>query len=348
MCGSVLSNGKLNPFPVPVGEVRHARPETTVAERPIPTDRAAALDRVAPVASPEPDWHQPTLESLREAPFSRVEFSFEGEERAPAWKRIFGALFILALLAGTGYVGYLLGWWGSGVSSITQKSNPPAASTPAGETTDNKTAEPAATAPDGNGAAATPSPNSGANSPATASEEKKPEASPEKTTPEKAAGTGETAAASPKHPAATSTEKAEPRAVAEAKKPATTPTPTIPKKSAAISPSDAGASTTESDAAFKKGEAYLYGRGVPENCDQANKYLKAAADQSSKARAAFGTMYATGHCAPRDLPTSYRWFAQALRLDPNNQILEKDLSAIWNQMTPPERQLATKMSGQGQ
>jgi hypothetical protein len=53
-------------------------------------------------------------------------------------------------------------------------------------------------------------------------------------------------------------------------------------------------------------------------------------------------MYSTGHCVPRDLPTSYSWFALALRADPSNQILEKDLVAVWNQMTPPERQMATK------
>jgi hypothetical protein len=32
-----------------------------------------------------------------------------------------------------------------------------------------------------------------------------------------------------------------------------------------------------------------------------------------------------------------------LRAAPTNQILEKDLNAIWNQMTPPERQQATRM-----
>jgi hypothetical protein len=97
------------------------------------------------------------------------------------------------------------------------------------------------------------------------------------------------------------------------------------------------------DAEFKKGEAYLYGRGMPENCNQAIKSLKeASAKQNAKARGTFGTMYATGHCVPRDLPTSYSWFAQALRADPNNQILEKDLTAVWNQMTPPERQMATR------
>jgi TPR repeat protein len=104
------------------------------------------------------------------------------------------------------------------------------------------------------------------------------------------------------------------------------------------------AATDTGTADFHRGEAYLYGRGVPENCDEAVKYLKSSSAKSNaKARSAFGTMYATGHCVPRDLPTSYLWFAMALRVDPNNQILEKDLSAVWNQMTPPERQLATRM-----
>jgi TPR repeat protein len=64
--------------------------------------------------------------------------------------------------------------------------------------------------------------------------------------------------------------------------------------------------------------------------------------QHAKARSMMGTMYATGHCVPRDLPSSYRWFALALQADPNNNVLEKNLRAVWNQMTPPERQMATK------
>ena len=97
------------------------------------------------------------------------------------------------------------------------------------------------------------------------------------------------------------------------------------------------------DADYRKGEAYLYGHGVAADCEQAMKFLKSASNKrSAKARSTFGTMYATGHCVPRDLPTSYEWFALALQVDPNNQILEKDLNAIWNQMTPPERELATK------
>jgi TPR repeat protein len=106
----------------------------------------------------------------------------------------------------------------------------------------------------------------------------------------------------------------------------------------------APAPTDNGDSSFRKAEAYLYGRGAPQNCDEAVRNLKeASAKSNAKARSAFGTMYATGHCVPRDLPTSYLWFALALRVDPNNQILEKDLNAVWNQMTPPERQMATRM-----
>ena len=101
--------------------------------------------------------------------------------------------------------------------------------------------------------------------------------------------------------------------------------------------------TDSGDALFRRGEAYLYGRHGTEDCANALKFLKMASDkQHAKARSMMGTMYATGHCVSHDLPSSYRWFALALRVDPNNVILEKDLSAVWNQMTPPERQLATK------
>ena len=122
------------------------------------------------------------------------------------------------------------------------------------------------------------------------------------------------------------------------------PSVTSAVTSAKSSKPPAPAAIDTGDADFRKGEAYLYGRGGRENCDEAVKNLKAASAKSNaKARSAFGTMYATGHCVQRDLPTSYLWFALALRVDPNNQILEKDLSAVWNQMTPPERQMATRM-----
>lgn len=92
-----------------------------------------------------------------------------------------------------------------------------------------------------------------------------------------------------------------------------------------------------------QGEKYLYGTDVPQDCALARKNLAIAADRkNSRALTLMGTMYATGHCAPRDLPTAYGWFAQALRTDPSNRRIEDDLSLIWKQMTPSEKQLALK------
>lgn len=93
----------------------------------------------------------------------------------------------------------------------------------------------------------------------------------------------------------------------------------------------------------KQAEAYLYGRGVPQDCDRALSILKGEADKSNaRARSALGSMYATGHCVSRDLPTAYRYFALVLRTDPENGVASQNLESLWKQMTPPERQAATK------
>ena len=90
-----------------------------------------------------------------------------------------------------------------------------------------------------------------------------------------------------------------------------------------------------------EGEKYLYGTGVPVNCDRAQKSLFAAAGQSNaKAYSVLGTMYATGHCTDRDLPLAYHWFAKALHEDPANSRLQRDLQVLWSQMSADERQIA--------
>lgn len=92
-------------------------------------------------------------------------------------------------------------------------------------------------------------------------------------------------------------------------------------------------------------EKYLYGKGVPQDCDRAVAMLRPAAESNNlKARTLLGTMYATGHCVPRDLPHSYRYFALALRQQPNNPWLEKNLQSIWNQMSSPDKQTAVKLA----
>lgn len=92
-------------------------------------------------------------------------------------------------------------------------------------------------------------------------------------------------------------------------------------------------------------QRYIYGRGVPRDCDRGVHMLKSTAAESSvPAMISLGTLYSTGTCAPRDLPTAYRWFAVALHKQPDNQALQNDLQSLWSQMTQPERQLAIKLS----
>jgi len=97
--------------------------------------------------------------------------------------------------------------------------------------------------------------------------------------------------------------------------------------------------------AVAEGEKYIYGRGVAQDCDRGVKMVRQAANQSNaKAMISLGAMYSAGLCTPRDLPTAYRWFAIALRKEPDNDSLQADLKKLWSEMTPPERQLAIKLS----
>ena len=97
-------------------------------------------------------------------------------------------------------------------------------------------------------------------------------------------------------------------------------------------------SPTEAVQLLAEGTKYLLGNGVEQDCERANKDLRAAARFSSDAQSTLGTMYASGHCVSRDLPTAYRWYARALRGRPGNSRIQDDLTVLWNQMTPAERQ----------
>ena len=341
------------PISTPAPESRSENFPFSRAER---LAKSAPAERVAPISGPSMlGLNEPSLDSLREKAFSSAdETYFEPETRGPAWQRIFMTLVVLGALGGAA-------WWG--YANYAQ----PGASTPqSSETKPDASAAnpPAATVPQKKEAPPPAASTSVPTETSTTAETKKPgEQSQENgstpsgtsKTDEQASGNDtaapEQAPSEPLKPVAkpqpeTSQPKSQPKNKAPAVKPATsvvarkaTPAAEKPVKAPpAVVPA-------EGDAFFRRGDAYLFGRGVAQSCDEAIKYLKSASDKSNaKARSTFGTMYATGHCVSRDLPTSYRWFALALRVDPNNQILEKDLSAVWNQMTPPERQLATKPS----
>jgi hypothetical protein len=150
---------------------------------------------------------------------------------------------------------------------------------------------------------------------------------------EQTADQTEEAKATPPAPVA-STTKTRTRAPA----PKTTP---APKAKASAPAAVAAAASPDADLELA-GERYLYGNGLPQNCQRAESSLRTAATHgNSKAQTVLGTMYATGHCVGRDLPTAYRWFARALHQEPQNSRISADLQVLWRQMTPQEKQLAT-------
>ncbi len=112
------------------------------------------------------------------------------------------------------------------------------------------------------------------------------------------------------------------------------PSPHKPSVAAPVLPPE-----DEGAALAAQGERYLYGNGVVQNCDLAQKSLLMAAGHANvKSQILLGTMYATGHCATRNLPSAYGWYAKALHHDPGNKRISDDLEAIWREMTPAERQ----------
>lgn len=340
------------------------RPGTLTIDEPRPSrpvEPPRTEEPVEPIAGPSLlGLNQPTPETIRETTF-RGMTTYYPEERHPAWGRILLTLiFIVGLVA--------LGWWRyksyglpghgkPGWLSAMNKTNPPSENQPpeygtkpaapnAGQNSDQNqnSADQNKAVASGDTSAAT---GQAANPGATAAD--KTSTGADKTSDNTAAESKSADSTSAK-PADKNAQPAD-AASASAKpaKPAKPATSTDDDNSAPAPKLKPAAASGEGDGLFRRGEAYLYGRGVPESCSQAIRYLKSASDKSSaKARSTFGTMYATGHCVPRDLPTSYRWFAMALQADPNNSILEKDLGAIWNQMTPPERQLATKLKPNGE
>ena len=103
------------------------------------------------------------------------------------------------------------------------------------------------------------------------------------------------------------------------------------------------AATSGDDRLVADGQKYLYGDGVPANCDRARRSLTSAAGHNNpQAQSTLGTMYATGHCVTRDLPIAYRWFARALQNEPGNDRVKQDLEVLWRQMNADERQLAMR------
>jgi len=340
VCGAVLQAPKeeaAKPSAVPP-------PPTSVPVAPAPAAPSSNISTPTPAPSPPPRSDRSDLPVSGGMSFlglsdssssSAASYLLDDEdegERSVAWGRILFVLILLGLAGGLGWQYHVHGY-----PFASQRPN-------------QATASPAAPAtsipsPEAGGGPSTAAPTTA--TPSTenqGSDTSKPAESAASTAPEStppAAEKTDTAPAETKPPAETAPnekaeavwEKAAPTPKAEKVAPARPKTPS-PVPEPVVSPGES---------LYVQGQRYLYGNGVPPNCDLALKsLLSAASRQNSKAQSTLGAMYSTGHCVTRDLPTAYRWFAKALHQDPTNTRLEQDLSVVWKQMTPGERQSATR------
>ena len=324
MCGAKL------PSP------RRAAPPAPVVE-PVPVlESRSAAPELQPAPAPQRSISGPSLLGLGSEPTERerITYLLEDEPESGSWRR-WAAVFVLAAAVGGA------GWhWRTEIREVVARAskNAPADTTLTATTTAGSETAPSTTP--SNPAPATPAPAAEGNA---------------SSAPPPSAGVSQDPGVSQPAPAVTDAVARAPETKEEPKEekpsdlaasPATIqptaqplePQPTKPKVERKVAATDASA-----DALETQGEDYLYGHGVQADCGRAGKSLLAAAAHSSlKAQSVLGTMYATGHCVTRDLPVAYRWFAKASHQDPANVRLQRDLEVLWAQMTPEEREIATK------
>ncbi|MGO9084363.1 MAG: zinc-ribbon domain-containing protein [Candidatus Sulfotelmatobacter sp.] len=357
----------LAPPPVAAPPPTAAVPAPSVPAAP-PAPRPAAVADEAPIISgpsflglnqpaPAPRRTNPLSIDPHTAPSSsNLDYLLEDDEqersRGTGWKFVL-MLIALVLAAGFGYLrwkGQPLPWIGSGANK------PSAAAQSSGAADANSPAPSSSATPAGASSGPTPGASDGAGaSPSTASPSS---VSPTPTSPTPATSTPAAAAASPANNA-----QASPTAGASggggagsaATQPSASPAPGAiapttapaaamrPKPAPAVKPSAVVPLQAADPVALA--QKYIYGKRVPQDCDRGLRILKPAADQANaKAMIEMGALYSAGLCTPRDLPTAYRWFALALRKDPDNQALNADLQKLWGEMTQPERELAIKLT----
>jgi len=295
------------------------------------------------------------------APGSNLDYLLDEEEPTHHWGigKILLILIALGLAAGFGYLRFKnqgLAWLNPSKKPSAVVQNSPTPDTTTAPPTSSITpdspapAQPTAAAPqpvtsDPGNAAATPAPATPAqatpapSTPAPSDAAKSTDAPPAAPS-DKAAATTDKDSTTAKEPSPDT--DTPPAATKPEEKPKPTPKPpaaTVP----ALKPSPA--SRLPAYDPVVEAQKYLYGRGAPHDCDRGLRLLRPAANQSNpKAMIEMGALYSAGLCTPHDLPTAYRWFALALRKDPENTAVQADLQKLWGEMTQPERQLAIKLT----
>ncbi len=95
------------------------------------------------------------------------------------------------------------------------------------------------------------------------------------------------------------------------------------------------------DAQVRLADMYIYGQGVPKNCDQGLILLRLAAQRANpQAQAKLGALYATGVCVSQDRVQAYRWLTLALKDGHPSEWTEQNRQMVWRQMSPEERSRA--------
>jgi zinc-ribbon domain len=376
MCGATLlaPPAVAPPQPVSVAAPKPPAVEAAAAPAPAPDPRRSAtvvsespaisgpsfLGLNQPASSPRSSRKRASLSiDPHSAQGSNLDYLLDEEEPNRPWGigKILVIMIALGLAVGFGYLRFKnqgLAWL-SGLkkpasvaqnstspdaanqpapsSSVTPETQPPAQPTPQPSLPGPSTGQPInppETSIPVSSSPANPAPTDTAKPADTA---KPPDAAPEPAPTEKATPPADTSSHptddSADTPAAASTPP-------ESSKPA--PKSPAPKPSAASKPAVPYDPVSEA-------QKYLYGRGASQDCDRGMRLLKPQANKANpKAMIEMGALYSAGLCTPRDLPTAYRWFAMALRKDPDNTALHADLTKLWGEMTQPERQLAIKMT----
>jgi hypothetical protein len=283
-------------------------------------------------------------------PSSSLDYLLEDEEEPKrGWGKLVLIVIALGLAIGLGYLHFKQ----TGFGGLTATDKKPAAAKPTADTAQGADSSGAAgpATPDGTGPAAGASGAGMAPSTSGATTSSAESAAPQVTsTPQGAAGAQNSLLPSQTIPS--QAQPSDPNLPAPSAPPvANAPDKQVARVEAPPEPRPATIRPAAKPAAAKpidpvtNAERYIYGRGVRQDCDHGLRLLKPPAEQSNaKAMILLGALYSTGTCAPRDLPTAYRWFALALHKEPDNQALQDDLQKLWGQMTQPERQLAIKLS----
>jgi len=371
MCGaSLLSNAAAGPSVTEAGAAaapahEPQRSTTAVSQTPPSISGPSFLG----LGDPGPSRGARKRASLsidpHSAPGSNLDYLLEDQPHHWGIGKILVILIALGLAAGFGYLRFkdeglaLLNGLKKPAAAITQNSSAPeTTSTPASSpsitpesqsppppvsTTPQPAPSNPSDAPGGNVAAppapATPGPVSPPPTDAVKSTDTTPPAnSDKKAASDKPAPDSDSAATPDNDSAAKDTETESSAAPSKAAdKPKRAPKAPAPKPTAATRPAGYDPVT--------EARKYIYGRGAPHDCDRGMRLLKPEANRSNpKAMVELGALYSAGLCTPRDLPTAYRWFALALRKNPENTSVQGDLSKLWGEMTQPERQLAIKLT----